>query len=189
MISKISKLLKVTFVGCIVIAASVPAEAGLFDRIRNRNCGRKAGCCQPQVVCAPTPCRPIPCAPAPCAQIPSARSRCGTAPTCPCTTKLSCAQQYQKDLITCERFFGNNAQACLECKGIALRARTECENDPEGKNMSRTANYSQQQMQSPNCPIVDMPSAEVCHDIYVDCVNAGPSTSCARCFFLCLDSI
>ncbi len=175
-----SKLMKMTFVGCIVIAASVPAEAGLFDRISKRNGGRKAGCCQPQVVCAPAPCAAVACACAP--------SPCVTAPACPCTTAPTCLQQYQKNLKTCERLFGNNPQACRECQMIAKLAYCECVNDPCENGKARTANLSITQTQQVICLLPTEPTPEICHAIYMECVAAG-GTNCARCFFQCNDLI
>jgi hypothetical protein len=175
----ISNLMKLTFIGCIVIAASVPAEAGLFDRILNRHGGRSAGCCQPKVVCAPAPCAPAPCVCAPCVCAP-----CVTAPACPCTTAPTCSQQYAKDLKTCERLFGNNSQACRECQMIAKLAYCECINDPHGKRMARAAELSTETMQKVICVLPEEPSPEICHAVYMQCVEAG-GTNCARCFFQC----
>ena len=180
-----SKLVKVTFFGCIVIAASVPAEAGLFDRILNRNGGRKAGCCQPQVVCTPAPCAPARCAPTACAPTACAPTACAPTSSAPCTRAPTCLEQYQKNLKTCEKLFGNNPQTCQECKRIAQLAYCECINDPSGKGMSLLGSLSVPKMQI-ICILPTDPTPEICHYLYEQCVADG-GTNCARCFFQCND--
>ncbi len=180
-----SKLMKLTFVGCIVIAASVPAEAGLFDRIRNRNGGRKLGCCQPQVVCAPAPCAPAPCACAPCAPAPCAPAACVSAPSCPCSTPPSCLQQYRHNLELCDKFFGNDPQKCRECRKMAELAYCECLKDPTATFRAAAAAT----MAAPACTQPGTPTIDACYEFYEMCIARGTSPSCAMCYFKCLEQI
>ncbi len=173
----ISKLTKLTFIGCIVIAASVPAEAGLFDRIRNRNGGGKVGCCQPQVVCAPALCRPTPCAPSPCSLAPCVAAPCQTQPTC--------LQTYHQHLDFCSQRFGNSSQECAECRRRAALAYCECIRDP-GTMLRSYGGLTHEAMRI-QCPLVtpDTPCAD-CDTMYDMCIAAG-GPNCNRCWFACMD--
>ena len=183
-----SKLMKVAFFGCIVIAATVPAEAGLFDRILHRNGSRKAGCCQPQAVCTPAPCAPAPCGCAPatcvaarCASVPCAQTPCATAQCCPPAPAPSCLQTYERDLCTCDTVFANNPAALARCREIARQAYDECLND--ATKAMRPSRSDEQ----PICLQPEEPNEENCLDIYNECMAAGASRSCARCYFKCLE--
>ena len=169
----ISKLMKMTFVGCIVIAASVPAEAGLFDRILNRNGGRKASCCQPQVACAPAPCALARCAPTSCV-------------AAPCQTPPTCLQTYHHNLELCIQRFGNDRTKCAECQRRASLAYCECIQEAGTACFSHGAQRHAAIMAP--CPILDPPDppCDDCDRMYNDCVAAG-GTNCNRCWFACLE--
>ena len=170
-----SNLMKSIFIGCIVIAASVPAEAGLFDRIRNRNGGRNAGCCQPQVACAPAPCAPAPCA---CAAY-------ANAPSCPCSTAPSCLQLYHENLTLCKKVFANDHQRCMECRDLAARAYCECKNAPSSTRMD----YAMKLMKVPCAAQPTEPTVDACDEARRECESGGASLNCATCWFECLKLI
>ena len=157
----ISKLMKMTFVGCIVIAASVPAEAGLFDRIRNRNCGRKASCCQPQVACAPAPCV-----------------------AAPCQTPPTCHQQYLHHLEVCSLRFGNDPQKCAECRRRASLAYCECIQAPGTSSYSNGARTHG--AMKIDCQLPAEPPCADCDTLYNSCITSG-GENCNTCWFACLD--
>ncbi len=167
----ISKLMKVTFVGCIVIAASVPAEAGLFDRILNRNGGRKASCCQPQVASAPAPCALKPCAPTSCV-------------AAPCQTPPTCLQTYHRNLELCNQHFGNDPQKCAECQTRAALAYCECIQDAGTKRFSDGARRLD--AYKVICPIPADPICDDCDTMYNDCIRLG-GANCNTCWFACLN--
>jgi hypothetical protein len=160
----INKLMKIAFIGCIVLGASVPAEAGLFDRILKRNGGRKANCCQPQIACAPAPCSASPCA------------------ASPCQTPPTCLQQYHKYLEQCKLLYGNDPLACAECRRRAALGYCECIRDPETSRFSMgTPTHEAMKI---ICPIPEDESCAGCDKDYDDCIAAG-GKNCNRCWFAC----
>lgn len=164
----IRKLIQMAFVGCIVIAAIVPAEAGIFDRIRNRNCGKKVGCCQPQTTCAPTP--------------------CATAPSCPCAREQSCLEHYNHNVKLCSKHFGNDPQKCAQCIKMAELAYCECQNQPKSSANAATAAKSA----TPPCMQPGVPTLESCMEFYEACTAreaAEETPGCATCYFKCLELI
>lgn len=169
----IRKLIQMAFVGCIAIAATVPAEAGLFDRIRSRHCGKQVGCCQPQTTCAPAPCAPAACAP------------CGKVPSCPCYSEPSCIQQYHDNIAVCSRLFGNNPALCEDCCRQTVLAYQQCMNSPGTNRMAYKMNF-----QKPTCPPQPHdPTIEACYEARLECEMAGDSPNCAYCYLECLKLI
>lgn len=174
----ISRLLKVTLFGCIVIAASVPAEAGILDRILNRSGGRRAGCCQPQASCAPGPCASTPCASTPCV----------TTPNVSCQTP-NCLGQYRENLALCDRVFGTDLRKCAECRRRAAQAYCECIKDTGTTTCKCGGRAMMHSTVGISCEQPTDYSYESCDHFYDTCNSGGVNPNCASCWFECIRRI
>lgn len=173
----ISRLLKLTLFGCIVIAASVPAEAGIFDRILNRSGTRRAGCCQPQASCEPAPSASTPCASRPCA----------TTPYGSCQSTPNCLNLYHENLALCSSVFGSDPQMCAECQRRAAQAYCGCIKDSGTLAHSCGARAMVHSATAQRCVHPDVPNLQSCEEFYDTCHSADPNnTNCARCWFECI---
>ena len=161
-----SRLIKVTFVGCFLIAASLPAEAGLFDRILRRHAGRTVPCCNLQPVCTPISCAPKPCVPSGCASNPCA----------------SCLEGYRANLELCKVFFGNDPALCLACQKEAAKGYCECLSAPNSFRMYGVACAAHP----------EEPTIESCGAFKLACEKLqqeGGPNNCSLCWFECLRQI
>lgn len=160
-----SRLIKLTFFGCFLIAACVPAEAGIFDRILKRKGGRAVGCCAPQPVCAQAQCAPAPCAPLGCTPA-------------PCTGS-SCLDGYRDNLAFCKVIFENDPEGCRECQKEAVKAYCEC-----------TSATNSLRRYAPACAAhPEEKSIDTCNAFKDACERlqqAGGPNNCSLCWFECL---
>ena len=187
----ISRLLKLSLFSCIVFAASVPAEAGILDRILNRSGGRRAGCCQPQASCAPASCAPAPCAPAPCAPAPCAPAACpnrscATAPNGSCQSTPTCLSQYRDNLVLLNGICGTDRQLCAEYQRRAAQAYCECIKETGTPTCSGGSQATMLPTVVINCVHPAEPSLNSCDAFYNECMAAGTNPSCARCWIACV---
>ncbi len=169
----ISRLLKLSLFTCIVFAASVPAEAGILDRILNRSGGRRAGCCQPQAPCAAAPCAPAPCASPSCA-------------TTSCQSTPTCLSRYRENLVLINRICATNPQMCAEYHRRAAEAYCECIKDTGTPTCSCGSGAMMRTTAAKPCTHPPEPTLQLCDDFYNNCISYPLNSNCATCWLECV---
>ncbi len=167
----ISRLLKLSLFSCIVFAASVPAEAGILDRILNRSGGRRAGRCQPQASCAPAPC---------------ASRSCATTPNSSCQSKPTCLSQYQENLVLINRICATNPQMCAEYHRRVAQAYCECVKNTGTPTCSCGSGAMMRTAVAIPCMQPPEPSLQICDEFYNLCMSSLPNSNCATCWLECV---